>query len=131
MKKILLVEDDVEISDMLKKFLGTEGFEVVAAYDGESACKLFFEKEYALVLLDLMIPKMDGMEVMNVIRAESMVPIIIVSAKDTDSDKSLGLGLGRMIMSRTFFRDGSISQNQGKYQKKHAVYVTEYGAGSP
>ena len=85
---------------------------------------MFFEKEYALVLLDLMIPKMDGMEVMNVIRAESMVPIIIVSAKDTDSDKSLGLGLGRMIMSRTFFRDGSISQNQGKYQKKHAVYVT-------
>ena len=103
MKKILLVEDDVEISDMLKKFLGTEGFEVVVAYDGESACKLFFEKEYALVLLDLMIPKMDGMEVMNVIRAESMAPIIIVSAKDTDSDKSLGLGLGRMIMSRNLF----------------------------
>lgn len=55
------------------------------------------------MLLDLMIPKMDGMEVMNVIRAESMVPIIIVSAKDTDSDKSLGLGLGRMIMSRNLF----------------------------
>ncbi len=44
MKKILLVEDDVEISDMLKKFLGTEGFEVVAAYDGESACKCFLRR---------------------------------------------------------------------------------------
>lgn len=92
--KILLVEDDVEISDMLKKFLGSEGFEVVAAYDGESACEKFAEGEYSLVLLDLMIPKMDGMAVMNVIREKSLVPIIILSAKDTDSDKSLGLGLG-------------------------------------
>lgn len=92
--KILLVEDDVEISDMLKKFLKTEGFEVVAAYDGESALEKFLEEEYSLVLLDLMIPKIDGMEVMNAIREKSMVPIIILSAKDTDSDKSLGLGLG-------------------------------------
>ena len=92
--KILLVEDDVEISDMLKKFLATEGYEVEAAYDGESACKMFFEDGYALVLLGLMIPKIDGMEVMNVIRAKSMVRIIIVSVKDTGSDKSLGLGLG-------------------------------------
>lgn len=92
--KILLIEDDVEISDMLKKFLGTEGFEVVTAYDGESACEKFFDDEYSLVLLDLMIPKLDGMEVMNAIREKSTVPIIIVSAKDTDSDKSLGLGLG-------------------------------------
>lgn len=92
--KILLIEDDVEISDMLKKYLSTEGFEVVAAYDGESACKLFFADEYSLVLLDLMIPKIDGLGVMHAIREKSMVPIIILSAKDTDSDKSLGLGLG-------------------------------------
>lgn len=92
--KILLVEDDVEISDMLKNFLETEGFEVTAAYDGESACERFFEEEYALVLLDLMIPKINGMKVMNIIREKSMVPIIILSAKDTDSDKTLGLGLG-------------------------------------
>lgn len=92
--KLLLVEDDVEISDMLKKFLETEGFEVVAAYDGVSACEKFFEGEYSLVLLDLMIPKMNGMKVMSAIREKSMVPIIIVSAKDTDSDKTLGLGFG-------------------------------------
>ena len=92
--KLLLVEDDVEISTMLKNFLETEGFEVTAAYDGESACERFFEEEYALVLLDLMIPKINGMKVMNIIREKSMVPIIILSAKDTDSDKSLGLGLG-------------------------------------
>ena len=92
--KILLIEDDVEISDMLKKYLETEGFEVAAAYDGECACNKFFEDQYSLVLLDLMIPKRSGMEVLNIIREKSMVPIIILSAKDTDSDKSLGLGLG-------------------------------------
>ena len=91
---ILLIEDDTEISDMLKKYLVSEGFEVVTAYDGESACTKFFDGEYSLVLLDLMIPKMDGLKVMSVIREKSTVPIMIVSAKDSDSDKSLGLGLG-------------------------------------
>ncbi len=92
--KILLVEDDVEISEMLKNFLITENFEVVTAYDGESACEKFFADEYSIVLLDLMIPKISGMEVMKTIRASSTVHIMILSAKDTDSDKTLGLGLG-------------------------------------
>lgn len=92
--KILLVEDDVEISEMLKNFLMTENFEVVTAYDGESACEKFFVNEYSIVLLDLMIPKISGMEVMKTIRVSSTVPIMILSAKDTDSDKTLGLGLG-------------------------------------
>lgn len=92
--RILLVEDDPEISDMLKTFLMTENFEVTTAFDGESACEKFGEGQYSLVLLDLMIPKRSGMEVMRVIREKSTVPIIIMSAKDTDSDKTLGLGLG-------------------------------------
>lgn len=92
--KILLVEDDTEISEMLKNFLITENYEVVTAYDGESACERFFADEYSIVLLDLMLPKISGMEVMKTIRASSTVPIMIISAKDTDSDKALGLGLG-------------------------------------
>lgn len=94
MIKILLVEDDIEISTMLKNFLTTENFDVVTALDGESACKKFYEDRFSLVLLDLMIPKMSGMEVMSKIRENNTVPIIIISAKDTDSDKALGLGLG-------------------------------------
>lgn len=94
MNKILLVEDDVEISAMLKNFLSTEDFEVVTAYDGESACRKFFTDTFSLVLLDLMIPKMSGIEVMGKIRERHTVPIIIISAKDSDSDKTLGLGLG-------------------------------------
>lgn len=92
--KILLIEDDIAISDMLKNYLLTESFEVITAYDGESACQKFYSDEYSLVLLDLMIPKKNGMEVMKTIRSSSTVPIIIISAKDTDSDKALGLGLG-------------------------------------
>ena len=92
--KILLVEDDPEISTMLKTFLSTENYEIITASDGEMACRKFYEEEYSLVLLDLMIPKISGMNVMKKIRESSTVPIIILSAKDTDSDKALGLGLG-------------------------------------
>lgn len=92
--KILLVEDDIEISTMLKNFLVTEKFDVTVAFDGQDACEKFFADDYSLVLLDLMIPKMNGMAVMSKIRENNTVPIIIISAKDTDSDKTLGLGLG-------------------------------------
>lgn len=92
--KLLLVEDDVEISRMLGDYLATENFEVVCAADGEEALEKFREDSYGLVLLDLMIPKVSGMEVMRRIRQISTVPVLIVSAKDTDSDKTLGLGLG-------------------------------------
>ena len=92
--KILLVEDDEEIGSMLIQFLETEAFEVEWAKDGVQAVEKFTAASYSLVLLDLMIPKKNGMEVMKTIRVDSTVPIIIISAKDTDSDKTLGLGLG-------------------------------------
>lgn len=92
--KLLLVEDDIEISQMLKSYLEAENYEVICTVDGEEACEKFEKESYSLVLLDLMIPKISGMEVMQHIRTHSTVPIIIVSAKDTDADKTLGLGLG-------------------------------------
>lgn len=92
--KILLVEDDIEISTMLKNFLITEDFEVITAIDGECACEKFFSDSFSLVLLDLMIPKMNGIEVLSRIRENNTVPVLIISAKDSDSDKTLGLGLG-------------------------------------
>ena len=92
--RILLVEDDAEISEMLKNYLLTENYEVSCAADGEEACALFDRADFDLVLLDLMIPRISGMDVLQHIRKTSVVPILIVSAKDTDSDKTLGLGLG-------------------------------------
>lgn len=92
--KILLVEDDLEISEMLRTFLLSEGFEITIAYNGEDACVKFDEKQFDIILLDLMIPKISGIEVMQYIRQRNIVPIIIISAKDSDSDKTLGFGLG-------------------------------------
>lgn len=92
--KLLLVEDDKEIREMLMEFLQMEGFEVHSSSDGEQAVKAFVSGSYDLVILDLMLPKISGLEVMKRIRQESVVPIIILSAKDTESDKIFGLGLG-------------------------------------
>lgn len=92
--KVLFVEDNIEICEMLGGYLTAENFEVDCAYDGEQACQMFDSNTYHIVLLDLMIPKISGMDVMKHIRKSSIVPIIIISAKDTEVDKTLGLGLG-------------------------------------
>ncbi|MCM1091455.1 MAG: response regulator transcription factor [Muribaculum sp.] len=91
---ILLVEDDLEICEMLSSYLETENYNVISAHDGKEACEKFVEGSYDLVLLDLMIPRISGMDVLQYIRKASVVPIIIISAKDTETDKTLGLALG-------------------------------------
>ena len=90
--KILLVEDDAEICSMLKTYLERENFEVAAACDGRQAVRMFSEERFDLVLLDLMIPKISGMDVLQKIRSQSVVPVIILSAKASETDKTLGLG---------------------------------------
>ncbi len=92
--RILLIEDDTEISAMLKTYLTRENFEVICAPDGQQGCDIFDSSAFSLVLLDLMIPKVSGMDVLTHIRQKSVVPAIILSAKDGESDKTLGLGLG-------------------------------------
>lgn len=92
--KILLVEDDIEINEMLKNYLIAENYEVFCAFDGEEACQQFDASTFSLVLLDLMVPKISGLDIMQHIRQKSVVPVIILSAKDTEADKVLGLGLG-------------------------------------
>lgn len=91
---ILLVEDELEIAQMLQDFLQSENFAVQTAADGAQALHIFQQTAFDLVLLDLMIPNINGIKVLQVIRQQSTVPVIILSAKDTDSDITLGLGLG-------------------------------------
>ncbi|MDE7157354.1 MAG: response regulator transcription factor [Lachnospiraceae bacterium] len=91
---ILIIEDDMELHTMVKDYLISEGFETESAFNGQEACELADKKQYELVLLDIMMPQMDGLTVMKKIRTNSVVPIIIMSAKDSDSDKAFGLGLG-------------------------------------
>lgn len=92
--RLLIVEDDIEISGMLKEYLQTEGFDIVTAKDGQEGYDKFGIEHFDLVLLDIMIPKINGIELMKKIRQQSFIPILIISAKDTDSDKAFGLGLG-------------------------------------
>lgn len=94
MQRILLIEDDKGISDMVAEYLLNEEFAVDQAFDGDSALRYFKEDTFDLVLLDIMIPFLDGMQVMKEIRRNSVVPILIISARDSESDKAMGLGFG-------------------------------------
>lgn len=93
-KKILLVEDDKEISELVSKHLEEENFTVSTSFDGEAALQLFKNESFDLVLLDLMLPGLNGMEFLKEIRKTSFIPVLIISAKESEADKSLGLGLG-------------------------------------
>ncbi|MBN2981139.1 MULTISPECIES: response regulator YycF [Cohnella] len=92
--KILVVDDERPIADILKFNLEKEGYEVVCAFDGEEAVRLAFETGPDLILLDLMLPVKDGMDVCREVRSKLSVPIIMLTAKDTEIDKVLGLELG-------------------------------------
>ena len=94
MKKILVVDDEKPISDIVKFNLTKEGYEVFTAYDGEEALEKVKEVEPDLILLDLMLPKLDGLEVAREVRKTYDMPIIMVTAKDSEIDKVLGLELG-------------------------------------
>ena len=94
MNKALVVDDEKLIVKGIKFSLGQDGYEVDVAYDGSEALKMAKEKEYDIVLLDVMLPEMDGMEVCQAIREFSEMPIIMLTAKGTDMDKILGLEYG-------------------------------------
>lgn len=93
-QKILLVEDNVIISRSLEKKLKEEMFEVKPVFNGEDAIKQFDMMPYDVVLLDLMLPILNGEEVLKHIRSKGDVPVIIISTKDSDVEKAINLGLG-------------------------------------
>ncbi|BBA52256.1 response regulator transcription factor [Fusobacterium varium] len=94
MKKILIVEDEMEIRNILKLYLLKEGYDVTEAEDGEVAIKLFYEKPFDLVILDIMLPKKDGWSVLREIKKYSSVPVMILSARDDDEDELFGFEIG-------------------------------------
>ena len=92
--RILIVEDEDSLADSVRYNLEREGYEVTVATDGRSAVARFREERPALVILDLMLPELSGLDVCRAIRDESDVPIIMVTAKDSEADKVAGLELG-------------------------------------
>lgn len=93
-KKILIVEDEKEIRNILKVYLLTAGYEVTEAADGEEAMKIFYEKPFDLVVLDIMLPKKDGWSICREIKEYSSVPVIIITARDNENDEVFGFEIG-------------------------------------
>ncbi len=93
-KKILIVEDEVSIAELEKDYLEISGFAVDIEGNGEEGLKAALEKDYDLILLDIMLPGMDGFEILKRIREKKNTPILMVTAKKEDIDKIRGLGLG-------------------------------------
>ncbi|OGN94643.1 MAG: DNA-binding response regulator [Chloroflexi bacterium RBG_13_50_10] len=93
-KKVLVVDDDTKTVELVRLYLDREGYQVLTAYDGVEALRLAREGYPDLVVLDLMLPDIDGLEVCRTLRRESDVPIIMLTARTTDQDKLTGLDLG-------------------------------------
>lgn len=94
MKRILIVEDDKAIAELERDYLEANDYDVDICEDGESGLQKALQEDYALVLLDVMLPKEDGFQVCKKLRSQKNIPIILVSAKREDIDKIRGLGLG-------------------------------------
>jgi len=93
-KRVLVVDDDVKTVELVKLYLNRDGYRVLTAFDGVEALRLARESHPDLIVLDLMLPGIDGLEVCHTLREESDVPIIMLTAKTTDQDKLEGLDLG-------------------------------------
>ena len=94
MYKILLADDDVELSDMLVEYLTSEGFDVDVAYDGISALQMSNATQYDLLVLDVMMPNMNGFDVLRELRTKSTLPVLMLTARGDDVDSVVGLELG-------------------------------------
>ena len=93
-KRVLVVDDDVKTVELVKLYLNRDGYRVFTAYDGNEALRLAGEVHPDLIVLDLMLPGVDGLEICRTLRAESDVPIIMLTARTTDQDKLTGLDIG-------------------------------------
>ncbi|MBO9535673.1 response regulator transcription factor [Herbaspirillum sp.] len=94
MSKVLLIDDDVELVDMLKEYLEQEKFEVNVAYDGETGAAEALTGQYAIAVLDVMMPRLNGVDTLRRIRARSSMPVVMLTAKGDDTDRIIGLELG-------------------------------------
>jgi DNA-binding response OmpR family regulator len=91
---ILVVDDDRKTVDLIRLYLEKDGYRVLVAYDGRSAIDIAHNRRPGLIILDLMLPQVNGLDVCSELRAESNVPIIMLTAKSTEDDKLIGLDLG-------------------------------------
>ena len=94
MTPLLIIDDDAELCALLSEFLAREGFSVVAEYDGARGLVIALEGNFALVVLDLMLPSLDGFALLKQLRSKSRVPVLMLTARGEDVDRIVGLELG-------------------------------------
>ncbi len=94
MTKVLIIDDDIELAGMLKEYLDHEGFQVTTAHDGEIGAQYALAGKFDIVILDVMMPRLSGINTLLIIRRNSQVPILMLTAKGDDADRILGLELG-------------------------------------
>jgi len=94
MTRVLLVDDDVALAGMLREYLQAEGFDATTAHDGETGVEEALSGRYAIVVLDVMLPRLSGVEALRRIRTQSRVPVLMLTAKGDDVDRIVGLELG-------------------------------------
>lgn len=143
LNKILIAEDEPALRNLLKTCLVKEGYSVLEAKDGQEALDIFYSENVSLIILDIMMPKLDGFEVLKTLRLESAVPVLILTARNTEYDELQGLKLGaddyitkpfspavlvsrvKAILKRAgMLADNDISANDVLLKvKEHEVYV--------
>ena len=94
MSKILLIDDDIELCELLDQYLKVEGFEITAVNDGKNGVKAALNNPYDAIILDVMLPRMNGFEVLKAIREKKSTPILMLTAKGDDIDRIVGLEIG-------------------------------------
>ncbi len=94
MQRVLIIDDDAELCELVREYLGAEGFDIRAVHDAESGLKLACSGEFSLVLLDVMLPGSNGFEILRRLRANSDVPVLMLTARGDDVDRIVGLEIG-------------------------------------
>ncbi|MBQ3029819.1 MAG: response regulator transcription factor [Agathobacter sp.] len=123
---ILVADDEKEIRELLRLYLENSGYKVVEAEDGQQALDILRSKTIDLCLLDIMMPKKDGYHVLQELRKESNIPVVILSAKDADSEKILGLNLGADdYMAKPFNPLEAIARVNSNIRRFHSLGTGE------
>jgi two-component system OmpR family response regulator len=131
-KTILIVEDDKPLLDVLKYQLGKEGYNVVTALDGSQGLEVARSSRPDVILLDIMLPKMDGFEVCRVLRKEMTVPILMLTAKDSEIDKIVGLEIGADdYLTKPFSMRELVARIRAMLRRSEMVETKPTGQGRP
>lgn len=123
MYNILVVDDDKEIVESIEIFLRNEGFNIYKAYNGLEALDVLVNKDVHLILMDIMMPKLDGIKATIKIREEKNIPIILVSAKSEDTDKIMGLNIGADdYITKPFYYDVVMAKIKSHIRRVYGEY---------